>query len=255
VNNVTGAPPADGRIDNSGQHWINLASSPTSRDNWRQATADVVVFSKTVAKLDLNNDGTSDVDPTRINFVGQSLGGIIGASALAFMPNVRTATLSVPGATISKIALDSPSFYPSIAAGLGAQGLVANSTIFNNYFRDFQTMLDSGDPFSRILASQNTVPVYVQKVVGDTVVPNSTNDKLIAAGNLKKISTLGPTAVGKGTGGYVTFTAGDHGSLLNPAASAAATVEMQTQAVKFAASAVQPGGPFVVITNTAVVQP
>jgi hypothetical protein len=259
VNNVTGAPPADGKIDSSGQHWINLASSPTSRDNWRQATADVVVFSKTIAKLDLNNDGTSDVDPTRISYVGISLGGIIGGSALAFMPNVRTATLSVPGGTISRIALDSPSFRPSIVAGLGAQGLVENSTIFNNYFRDFQTMLDSGDPFSRILASQNTVPVHMQKVVGDTVVPNSTNDALIRAGNLKKISTLGPTPVGKGTGGYVTMTAGSHGSLLDPNASPspspAATVEMQTQTVKFAASAVQPGGPFVVITNTAVVQP
>ena len=129
-----------------------------------------------------------------------------------------------------------------------------NSTIFNNYFRDFQTMLDSGDPFNRILASQNTVPVHLQKVVGDTVVPNSATDTLIAAGKLKKISTLGPTAVGKGTGGYVTMTAGSHGSLMDPTASAAATVEMQTQAVKFAASAVQPGGPFVVITNPAVVQ-
>ncbi len=216
VNNVTGAPPADGKIDHSGQHWINLSSSLTSRDNWRQGAADLIVFSKTVATLDLNGDAASDVDPTRISYVGISLGGIIGGSALAFAPNVRTATLSVPGATITKIALDSPSFGPSIAAGLGAQGLVANSTIFNNYFRDFQTMLDSGDPFSRILASQNTVPVHVQKVVGDTVVPNSTNDKLIAAGNLKKISTLGPTAVGKGTGGYVTMTAGSHSSLIGP---------------------------------------
>jgi hypothetical protein len=51
------------------------------------------------------------------------------------------------------------------------------------------------------------------------------------------------------------MTAGSHSSLFDPTSSPAATVEMQTQAVKFAASAVQPGGPFVVITNTAVVQP
>ena len=100
--------------------------------------------------------------------------------------NVRTATLSVPGGVIARLALDSPAFAPSIIAGLGAQGLVANSTIFNNYFRDFQTMLDSGDPFSRILASQATVPIHMQKVVGDTVVPNSATDRLIAAGNLRR---------------------------------------------------------------------
>jgi pimeloyl-ACP methyl ester carboxylesterase len=255
VNNVTGAPPADGKIDPSGQHWINLSSSLTSRDNWRQGAADLVVFSKTVAKLDLNNDATSDVDPTRISYVGISLGGIMGGSFLAFAPNVRTATLSVPGGVITRLALDSPAFSTSIIAGLGAQGLVQNSTIFNNYFRDFQTMLDSGDPYSRILASQNTVPVHMQKVVGDTVVPNNSTDRLVVAGNLKKIGTLGPTPVGKGTGGIVTMTAGSHGSLFDPTSSPAATVEMQTQTVKFAASAVQPGGPFVVITNTAVVQP
>ena len=51
------------------------------------------------------------------------------------------------------------------------------------------------------------------------------------------------------------MTAGSHGSLFDPTASLAATVEMQTQAVKFAASAVAPGGPFVFITNPAVVQP
>jgi hypothetical protein len=50
------------------------------------------------------------------------------------------------------------------------------------------------------------------------------------------------------------MTAGDHGSLMDPTASRAATIEMQTQAVKFAASATQPGGPFVVITNPAVVE-
>jgi hypothetical protein len=116
-------------------------------------------------------------------------------------------------------------------------------------------MLDSGDPYSRILASQNTVPVHMQKVIGDTVVPNNSTDRLVVAGSLKKIGTLGPTPVGKGTGGIVTMTAGSHGSLFDPTSSPAATVEMQTQTVKFAASAVQPGGPFVVITNTAVVQP
>lgn len=261
VNNTTGAAPADGQIDPSGQHFLNLSSAPTYRDNWRQGTADLIVFSKTVAKLDLNNDATADVDPARISYVGVSLGGIVGASFLAFAPNVRTATLSASGGVITQLLLDSPTFGPRIIAGLSAQSstttlpLAYNNTNFNNYFRDFQTILDSGDPYSRILASQNTVPVHMQKVVGDTVVPNSATDRLITAGNLKKISTLGPTAVGKGTGGNVTMTAGSHGSLFDPTSSPAATVEMQTQMVKFAATAVQPGGPFVVITNTAVVQP
>jgi hypothetical protein len=58
-----------------------------------------------------------------------------------------------------------------------------------------------------------------------------------------------------GTGGYTAFSAGYHGSLFDPSVSLAATTEMQRQAVLFAVSAVQPGGPFVVITNPAVIQP
>jgi dienelactone hydrolase len=254
VNNVTGAPPADGKIDNSGQHWINLSSPLTGRDNWRQGTADLIAFSKTVARLDLDNDGTVDVDPTRVSYVGISLGGIMGSNFLAFAPNVRTGTVSVPGGVITRLALDSQTFSPQILAGLSAQGLVKDSTIFNNYFRDYQSVIDAGDPYNLINAAQKTVPLHLQKVVGDTVVPNSSTDRLIAAGALKKISTLGPTPVGKGTGGYTTMTAGSHGSLFDPTSSPAATVEMQTQAVKFAASANQPGGPFVVITNTSIVQ-
>ena len=91
--------------------------------------------------------------------------------------------------------------------------------------------------------------------MGDAVVPNSATDRLISAGALRKISTVGPSAVGPGTGGYTTLTAGDHGSLFSPTASLPATVELQTQAIRFAASAIAPGGPFVFITNPAVVQP
>jgi hypothetical protein len=52
----------------------------------------------------------------------------------------------------------------------------------------------------------------------------------------------------------VAFTKGDHGSLFNPAASPAATAEMQRQSVLFAASAVLPGGPFVTITDPTVIE-
>lgn len=51
------------------------------------------------------------------------------------------------------------------------------------------------------------------------------------------------------------FTKGDHGPLFNPAASPAATAAMQRQSVLLAVSAVQPGGPFVVITDPAAIEP
>jgi hypothetical protein len=254
VNNTTGATGSDGKIDASGTHWLNLSSPLTFRDNIRQGESDLMTFTKTVGNIDLNGDGTVDTDKSRVSYVGLSLGGIVGGTHVHFSDDLRTATLSVPGGVLTQLGLDSPTFGPRIRASTNAAGMVTDSTIFNFYFRDAQTLIDAGDPINHIFDSQMAVPLHLQKVVGDTVIPNSATDRLIAAGNLKKTSALGPTPVGEGSGGYTTMTAGSHGSLFDPSASLAATTEMQTQAVKFAASANQPGGPFVVITNPAVVQ-
>jgi len=263
VNNTTGATGPDGQIDASGTHALSiLVTSPlTGRDTLRQGEADLIVFTKSVANLDVTGDGASDIDPTRIHFVGLSLGAIVGGSHVHFADDTRTATLSAPGGVITRLLLDSPRFGPGIAGSVSgtfaASGLSAppNSALFNNFFREVQTVLDPGDPINHIFDAQSVVPLHLHKILGDTVVPNSATDRLITAGALRKISTLGPTAVGMGTGGYTAFSAGYHGSLFDPSVSLAATTEMQRQAVLFAVSAVQPGGPFVVITNPAVIQP
>ncbi len=58
-------------------------------------------------------------------------------------------------------------------------------------------------------------------MLNDTVVPNNSTDRLIAAGGLRKLKTLGPNAVGAGTGAYTFFTKGSHGTLFDPTASLA----------------------------------
>lgn len=255
VNNTTGATVAggDGVIDASATHWINLSSGRTFRDTLRQGEADLVVFSKTVANIDLDGGG-ADIDATRIHYVGLSLGGIMGSAFVKFAPVIRTATVSVPGGVITQLGLDSPTFGPRIRAGLGAQGLADNTYVFNVFFRDAQTVIDSGDPINHIFGAQARHPLHLTKVVGDTVVPNNSTDRLIVAGALTKRSS-GTNAVAAGAGVYTTFIAGSHGSLFDPTSSVATTVEMQREAVLFAASATAPGGPFLTITNTAVIQP
>jgi hypothetical protein len=168
-----------------------------------------------------------------------------------FVPDTRTATLAAPGGVITKLLLDSPTFGPRIKAGVTGQ-LVENSFSYNLYFRDFQAVIDSGDPINHIKASVAKHPVHLVKILNDTVVPNSATDRLIAQGGLLKLKTLGPNAVSAGNGGYTFFSQGSHGSLFDPTASLAATVEMQRQSVLFGASAVQPGGPFVVLTDPTV---
>jgi dienelactone hydrolase len=252
VNNSTGAAPPDTRIDSSGAHFINLASPATGRDNLRQAAADMIQLRANVASLDLDMNGSADIDPQRISFTGLSLGAMVGITGYKFAIPAATATFSAPGGLISRWALDSPAFSPSIISGLGAAGLVNNSYLFNLFMRDFQAVLDSGDPVNHIKGTAARQPTHLIAVAGDTVVPNSSTNRLIAAAGMTKLTTLGPNPVAPGTGAYTLFKLGSHGTLFDPTASMPATVEMQTQAVMFAATVPQPGGPFVILTNPAV---
>jgi hypothetical protein len=256
VNNTTGAAPGDGKVDLSGAHMINLTSPATGRDNLRQAEADLIQLTKSVPGLAIAPGtpapaGPIGVDPTRISFVGHSLGGIVGGSHIHFVNDLRTATLVFPAGVLSKWAQESQAFGPRVRAALTTQ-LVFDSYNYNLYFRDFQAVIDSGDPINHIKDAVAMHPVHLMKVLNDTVVSNASTDRLIAQGPLRKLKTLGPNAVGPGNGAYSFFTKGDHSSIISPAASLAATVEMQRQAVLFAFSAVQPGGPFVVLTDPTV---
>ncbi|MCS6946960.1 MAG: hypothetical protein NZM12_05030 [Steroidobacteraceae bacterium] len=253
VNNATGAAGPDGQIDPSGTHFINLASLLTSRDNLRQAAADLVTLTRAIPQLDFNGDATPDVNGARIHFVGHSLGGIVGTVYAALPSAVRSITGAMPGGGVAQLLRDSPTFGPRILAGLAAQGLP--STALDQFFRDAQNAVDSGDPLNYIAVAAGLRPYHLIQVVGngttvlpDQVVPNSATQRLIVAGNLTRVSTPGPNAVSRG---FVNFIAGDHGSILSPAASLAATVEMQTQTVTFAAS----DGALIAIANPTVIQP
>jgi len=254
--NAAGAATPDGVIDASGTHFINLTSPATSRDNLRQGEADLIVLTKSVQTLAIAPGtplpaGPVGVNPARVSFVGQSLGAIVGGSHVHFAGDLATVTLEEPGGVLTKLLLDSAAFGPRISAGVSASA-VRDSYSYNLFFRDFQAVADSGDPINHIKDAVTMHPVHLIKVLNDAVVPNNSTDRLIAAGGLNKLKTLGPNAVGPGNGGYAFFTKGAHGSMFDPTASLAATIEMQSQAIKFAATAVAPGGPFVFLTDPTV---
>jgi len=260
VNNSTGAPGPDGKIDPSGGFagttFFYLGSPLTARDNFRQAESDLITFTKAVTGLAIaapTGVTPIGVDPTRVSFVGLSLGAIVGGSHTEFAgAGTRTSTLAVPGGTIMQLLKDSASFGPIVNALLGGS-VAPNSYAYNLTLRDLQAIIDAGDPINHIADAALHVPTHIIKVLNDQVVPNNATDRLILQGGLTKLKTAGPHAVTAGAGAYTFFSKGSHGSLFDPTASLAATVEMQKESVLFAASAVQPGGPFVVLTDLSVI--
>lgn len=260
-NNTTGAPGPDGIVDGSGTYTINLASLLTSRDNLRQAVADLFTLAKTVPTMSVDMDATPDFDGSRIFFVGQSLGSIVGLNFLTLEPTVSTAVLSVPGGGIVQMLNGSPTFGPRIRAGLAASGINSGTPTFDQFMGAAQQSIDSADPLNFAAASvASGDKILLHEVVGggsvlpDQVIPNSVTgaplsgtEPLIRALGL---STITATSQAAAIRGAVRFTAGDHGSLLSPTASGAATVEMQTQM----ASMIVSNGQAVQVTNTSVIR-
>jgi len=253
-NNATGAAGPDGIIDSSGSWYINLTSPLTSRDNNREAAADLLTLTASLPTLKFTTDATPDIDVANIHYLGHSLGAIVGGVYLEFAA-VRTGTLANPGGVLSQLILDSATFGPLIVPGIEQlTGAPQGTTKFYEFTRDIQAVLDSGDPINHLANAVATHPVHLIRVDDDLVVPNNSTDRLVLAAGLQALCKPGPHPVGAGHGAYVSFLPpATHGALLDPTASLATTVEMQTETVDFAASAAVPGGPFVVISNPVVV--
>jgi dienelactone hydrolase len=274
VVNASGAAGQDSLIDSSGTHYINLSYPLASRDNQRQAAVNMLALRRALPTLDLDGDtSTVDVDNTRVAFVGMSLGSITGIVYGASLPNpalARTMAFSVPGGGLAELLRDSVQFGPRINAGLQAQGLLPGTTMYNQFMRDVQAIIDAGDSLNYVTRVATGRAIYFSQVVGatppppnpDQVIPNSATQRLITAlqGAGVPFPRVVPGSPVVNGSGYVNFIAGDHGSLLSPAASAAATVEMQTEAVVFTVTGNPPvpgpaPAPTINVVNGTVVQP
>ena len=260
VNNDTLAPGPDGRIDDSGTHFINLSSLLTSRDNVQQGIADLLQLAASVPNLDVDADGIADIDGSRIVFTGHSLGAIVGTGFLSIDTSVGSATLAMPGGGIPKLLAGSPRFGPQINAGLAANGLQPGTADYEAFFATAQAVIDTADPINHGAAAAASHPIHLIEVVGgagslpDQVIPNTVaGAPLSGTEPLIRVMGLAGTATTvtdpSGVRAAVRFTAGDHGSILDPTASAAATVEMQRETAGFAAS----GGVLLPIVDASVI--
>ena len=245
VNNASGAGGADGKIDDSGTHFINLKSLLTTRDNLREAAQDLRQLAISLPSVDLDADGKPDLDAQRLHFVGHSLGAIVGSVFLGIDDEqVSSATLGMSGGGVVRLLNGSPTLGPKIAAGLASAGLIKDTPAYETFLDVAQTVVDSGDPINYALATSAAHPLHLIEVVGsktalpDQVVPN-TVDNAPLSGTEPLARIMGLQSVSRsassrqGLRSIVRFSAGDHGSLISPVASVGATAEMQGQMLDF----------------------
>ncbi len=156
------------------------------RDNFRQSTYDKLqVLQMIRGGMDLNGDGTTDLDPQRMVYVGASLGGIMGPELLALAPDMPVGVLIVPGGRVSSIIEESETFAPLIAL-MRPEGTSDGDV--DRFFPILQTLLERGDSANygphvltnRLPVAQGgAVPqVVFGMVMNDEVVPNPSNRAL-----------------------------------------------------------------------------
>jgi len=236
-------------IDGSGQQFINLTSTITSRDNLREGAADLINLVATLPNL--FPGGTNSLDGTKVFFVGHSLGGIEGTTFLGadtegagilsaltsstVTPKVTAGVLAMPGGHVAELLRQSPAFETKIDAGLAQQGIVKGTQEYYDFYSQAQAVVEDGDPANYAALAAKGHIIHMIEVVGghdassppDQVVPNSATDVLIAQmGITAPITASAALAVGAPT--LSQFTSGDHGSILDPTAPKGSSATVQT---------------------------
>lgn len=226
--------PAGGRgIDQDGNGTIDStegvnAAAPQnllgSRDGLRQTVADYMQLVRQIETgVDVDGDGSSDLDAQRIYYAGQSFGGIYGTILLGTEPNLKAGVPNVPGGSITEIARLSPAFRILTGLALAQRqptllNLAPSASLpvplnFNENMplrdepprlntvagaMDIQTYIDraqwatqAGNPVSyapfirrQPLPGHAAKPVIVQFAKGDVTVPNPTSSAIVRAGDL-----------------------------------------------------------------------
>jgi hypothetical protein len=256
-------------------------SSSATRDGVQQTVADLMQLVRAIqGGMDVDGSGSAALDPSRIYFFGQSLGGICGTVFLGIEPDVRAGVVNVPGGSFGEISRLSPTFRPlagfllaiRVPSLINVGGLAFNENeplrnqppVTNNvpgamaiqtFFDNTEWMSQAGDPVAWApfirkspLAGEHQKPVIVQFARGDETVPNPATTALLRSGGLADRATFFRNDIAFSLG--VGFPKNPHAFLTNLAAPlpvAGTAIEAQKQIAVFFASdgalTIDPDGP------------
>jgi hypothetical protein len=217
----------DGRIDSTeGSSAARPQSLLGSADGLRQTVIDLMQLVREIkVGVDVDGDGSPDLDRSRIYYFGQSFGGIYGTMFLAIDPDVRVGVPNVAGGPSIDIVRLSPGFRSAIfAPGAAARGLsnlppvggvpqfnenlplrdqpavtndVPGAMALQEYIDRASWAVRIGDPVSYAphLRRDPLHGVHAKSIIflfaqGDQTVPNPTASAILRAGGLGDRATF-----------------------------------------------------------------
>ncbi len=226
--------PAGGRgIDQDGNgtiastEGVNAAAPRTivgSRDGLRQTVVDLMQLVRQVeVGMDIDGDGSADLNAQRIYYAGQSFGGIYGTIFMGTEPSLKAGVPNVPGGSITEVArlgafrpltgLALLFRAPSLINVAHPSGIAFNENIplrdepvrINNVagamaiqltLDRFEWAQQAGNPVAyapfirkQPLPGHAAKPVILQFAKGDATVPNPTTTAILRAGDFADRAT------------------------------------------------------------------
>ncbi|RKG85074.1 hypothetical protein D7W82_20655 [Corallococcus sp. CA049B] len=178
----------------SGWNFLNLGNLFTTRDNFRHHVVDFSQFLRVLASQELS-DAVGGLNAAQVDYVGQSLGGIMGTMSTAVSPRVRRSVLNVAGGNLTGVLLTAPAFAAQRTAFLGslaAAGIKPGMPAFDTFISLAGTILDPADArnYAYLLDNNPAAPTnaaehrtFIQYIEGDQVIPNANTLALINAAN------------------------------------------------------------------------
>jgi hypothetical protein len=188
-----------------------------SSDALRQTTIDLMQLVRQIqAGMDVDGNGSPDLDSNRIYYFGQSFGGIYGTIFLGVERDVRAGVPNVPGGAIIDIVRLSPTFRGLFVLAAQARNLfnlpgapfvnenlplrdqpavvnhVPGAMALQEYTERAEWASQVGNPVAYApyirkspLSGNAPKPVIYQIAKGDQTVPNPTSTAIIRAGDLQ----------------------------------------------------------------------
>ena len=197
----------------SGWNMFSLTNFFGTRDNYRQQVIDLsqlVRVIKSTAMTNLTAQASAaagspvSFDTTKLGYVGQSLGGILGTLFNAVSPDTTNVVLNVPGGDQPQIILQGAAWTTTrtgLLKALQGMGLSIGTPGFDQFVNTVQWVLDAADPTNLgwrlthpVMVNGVSTPnanrkVLIQFIQGDETVPNVSNFALVTAADWPFVNT------------------------------------------------------------------
>lgn len=186
----------------TGSAFIEVESLPNTREHFLQTVVDLGALSRSIRLGDWRGATGFTLDGDRVVYLGQSLGGIIGALYAPLDPAIDRAVFNVPGASLVPMFDESLFFRLQVEAYYERRGVELGSADHDRYENIAHWMIDSvdpinvarhitGEPIPEVGAPPGGRAALVQLATLDIIIPEAATMRLVDEAGLPMEDYLG----------------------------------------------------------------